>query len=320
MKKILTLLLWLGGSVAFGQSINGVSPSTISVDGANATAAKVLILPQVQQTVVFNTSATPSPVVPQPTQASQWFQMNGNGEALVEFSANAFVGNYSVQGSDNPTPVSTPGTNIQTLVQDTTVVTGGSASETKNWAYAIREGWKWIRFVAQPDALTNTVTGSLNIQVRLFGNPTAGDAARSYVSGVPWKSMDTLAPTGTILSAAGGTPVTTFYDYKLPQSAHGINIYTNVAGVSGASTIVSYVYEKDPVSGQLQSVGAGVATHAANYSSIMINPGYAAPYPVATPPAGQIILSIPLAQDIVIGNAQSGTGATTFSQSVVPIQ
>ncbi len=321
MKKILALLLWLGGSVAFAQSINGYSPSVIAVDGSNATLSKVLTLPQVQATVTYNASATPSPVAAQPTQASNWFPMNGNGAAMVEFSTNAFTGNYSIQVSNNPTPVSTPGTNIQTIVQDTaTAAAGGAGAQTKNWDYFIREGWKWIRVIAQPDASTNINTGTLNTQIRLFGNPIPGDASRSYLSGVPWKQSDAINGLNTVLSAAGATPVTTFVEYKLPQTAHGINIYTNVAGVSGASTIVSYVFEKDPTSGQLQQVGAGASTHAANFSSILINPGYSSPYPVATPPTGQTILSFPMAQDIVIGNAQSGTGATTFSQTIVPIE
>ena len=316
MKKILTLLLWLGGSVAFGQSINGVSPTVIGIDGSNTTAAKVLTLPQVQATLTYNASATPSPVVPQPTQASSWFQMNGNGAALVEFSTNGYTGNYSIQVSDNPTPVSTPGTNIETAVADTTVVAGGTNTQTKMWDYVIREGHKWIRFIAQPDALTNINTGTLNTQIRLFGNPVAGDAARAYTSGVPWKSIDSLAAVGS-----AGVTGTTYYEYKLPQGAHGFNLYTNVASLNGASTVVSTVYQKDPFTGILQSIG--VATTSAGVTgmfTVRVSPGYASPYPVATPPTGQTIISTNVAQDLVIGNFFSGAGTMTYSQDAVPVQ
>jgi hypothetical protein len=313
-KRITALLIWLGlVGVAVAQSINGVSPSVISVDGSNVTAAKVLTLPQVQPTLVLNASPTPSPFPTQTPQISNWFPMNGNGAALVEFSGNTFTGSYSVQVSDNPTPVSTPGTNIYTVVSDTSsFASGASPVVTKNWSYYIREGWRWIRFVTSQET---TNTGTLNMQVRLFGNPPAGDASRSYLSGVPWKQSDNFINAGVISGAQ-----TVYYDYKLPQTAHGFNLYTDVSGVSGASTLISTIYVKDPYTGQLQSIGVGSTNHTANVNTIIVNPGYASPYPVATPPTGQTIIGVPVPQDIVIGDAFTGTGATTLTQTAVPIQ
>lgn len=183
--------------------------------------------------------------------------------------------------------------------------------------YYVREGYKWIRLVAIPDASTNINTGTLNMQVRLFGNPPTGDASRSYTSGVPWKSSDVLVPVNTSSGAA-----TTLYDYKLPQGAHGFYLNTNIQGVSGASTIVSEIFTKDPVSGQLQALGAGLVTigHATGYVQIQVNPGYGSPYPIATPPAGTIIYDQAVGQDLVIQDAITGTGSVTFSQSAAPIQ
>ena len=319
MKKIIALMLWLVGSVCYGQSVNGVSPSTVAVDGSNTTAAKVIVWPQVQATIVYNASATPSPIVPQPTQVSNWFPLNGNGSIGVEFASNTFVGSYQVQVSDNPTPVSTPGTNVYTVVADTaTNVAGGQGSQTKNWMYFIREGYKWMRLLVTPESTNN---GTLNVQARLFGNPPAGDAIRSYVSGVPWKSADQLASSVTQSNGA----VTYFYDYKLPQDAHGFNLFTNVSAVSGAATITSTVEVKDPTTGQLQSIALGTAAAATGFSTITVGPGYAAPYPVATPPAGQIYISAAVNQDVVIKNVvQASTsptpGSITFSQAAVPIR
>lgn len=303
-KKILTLLLWLGGSVAFAQSINNQSPVINSVDGSNTTAAKVLTLPQCQSTP--GTTATP--------QTSNWFQMNGNGAALVEFSGNTLAGTYSVQVSNNPTPVSTPGTNIYTVVQDTaTYGSGGQGAQTKNWSYMIREGWKYIRFLFTPESGNG---GTLNIQVRLFGNPLPGDASRSYVSGVPWKATDQLA-NSVVQSGAG----TIYYDYKLPQTAHGLYVYNNDLGVSGASTWVCTLMAKDPTSGQLQAIAVDQTQPlAAGFNTMVVNPGYNSPYPVATPPASTTFVSLPVGQDLVIKNAFTGSGATTFSQNIVPIQ
>lgn len=301
-KRIFTLLLWLGGSVAFGQSINGANITSISTDGSNVTAAKVMTLPQVQSTV----GVTPTP------QTSAWMPLNGNGAAMVEFSANTLTGTYSVQVSNNPTPVSTPGTNLYTVVQDTaTFATGGQGAQTKNWAYFIKEGWKYIRVLCTP-ATGNT--GTLNFQVRLFGNPSSGDAQRSYVTGVPWKQSDNLY-NATVQSGAA----TVYSDYKLPYGSRGIHVFTQTAGVSGASTLTTTVNIKDPVTGILQPVAVNTATLAAGFTTLTISPGYANPYPVATPSAGQVFFNIPLPQDIVIQNGFTGSGATTYTQSVVPI-
>jgi hypothetical protein len=311
-KRILALLLWLGGAPAFAQSIQGASPSVIGIDGSNVTAAKVLTLPQVQPTVIYNTSPTPSPVVPQPTQVTNWIQLNGNGAVLVEAFTNTFSGYYSVQFSNNPTPVSTPGANLYTVIRDaSTYASGGAGGETCNFGDMVSDGYRWMRFVAQPDSSN---TGTLNFQARLFGNPNTGDAVRTYLPGVVWKNAEVLV--NGVQAGAG----TNYYDYKLPHGATGVNIYTEVAGVSGASTITTTINEKDPQTGFLQPVGVGAASHVAGFTSIIANSGYAAPYPVATPPAGQTILGLDLPTDLVIQDGYTGTGSTTITQTIVPVK
>jgi hypothetical protein len=312
-KKLLAFFIWLGLiGVAIAQSVNGVSPSVGSPDGSNVTAAKVLTFPQVQPTLGLNASPTPSPFPTQTPQVSNWYQMNGNGGALVEFQSNTFSGYYSIQVSNNPTPVSTPGLGLYTPVRDaSTYATGGQGGETDTWAYMIKTGWKWFRLFVNQDAAN---TGTLNTQVRLFGNPPAGDAQRTYSEGVPWKSAESL------FNGVQSGAATNFIDYKLPGTATGLNIYTNIIGVSGASTIITTLNIKDPVSGVLQPVAVFPTTHAAGFASMLVGNGYASPYPVATPPAGETIISVSLPQDLVIENAFTGTGATTMTQSVAPIQ
>jgi len=255
MKKIFMMLLWLCGSTAMAQSIANQSPSLVGVDGSNVTAAKVVVYPQVQSTP----GTTPTP------QTSNWYQLNGNGAIQVEFSGNTFAGSYSVQVSNNPTPVSTPGTNIYTVVRDkSTYLSGGSETQTLNWSYIISAGWRYIRFLATPESGN---AGTLNIQTRVFGNPTTGDAQRTYQEGIPWKDSY-LVNDKTAQGAA------TFYqDFKVPSTATGFILAQNVSAVSGASTITSTVMTKDPVSGQVQSLGALAATTAAGYTTLCIAPG-----------------------------------------------
>lgn len=310
-KRIIALMLWLSGGVVCAQSINSQSlQPNGGPDGSFSQAARVLTLPQAQSTP----GTTPTP------QYSNWYPMNGQGAALVEFNSNTLAGQYSVQVSNNPTPPATgaPGTtptpSIYTVVQDASSYnTGGQGGETKDWSYYIREGWKYIRFYFNPESGN---AGTLNVQVRMFGNPPTGDAARSYTSGVPWKQSDILAQS-VVQSGAG----TVYYDYKLPQGAHGFYLYTDDLGVSGASTLTTTVYSKDGSTGQLQSLGVNATIpHAAGFNTMIVNTGYSSPYPVATPPANTTVIGVPVPQDIVIGNAFTGTGATTFTQNVVPVQ
>lgn len=303
-KRILALLLWLGGAPVFAQSINNQSPAVIGVDGSNVTGAKVLVLPQIQSTV----GVTPTP------QTSAWFQMNGNSGALVEFSGNTFAGTYSVQVSNNPTPISTPGQNLYTEAQDTaTYSSGGQGAQTKNWSYSISRGFRYIRFLCTPETGN---TGTLNIQIRLFGNDVSpGDAEHTFTDGVPWKSREGLVGLGTIQATA----VTEFYDYKLPKDASGASFYTVISGLGASTTLTTTVMQKDPTTGLLQSVGVGTVQTAAGLSTIVAHPGYASPFPVATPPAGFNYLSVALPQNIVIKDVVTGTGPVTFSQSAVPL-
>jgi len=311
-KRIMFLLLWLGGGIAFGQTINNVAPSSIGVDGTNNTGDKVITLPQVQTTPL----GTPTP------QTSSWFQLNGNAAMMVEFSANTFAGSYSVQVSDNPTPVSTPGVGYYTVTQDdATYGSGGQGAQTKNWAYLISEGWKWVRFLCTPETGN---TGTLNIQARLFGSGNANatgavgaNAVRSYQSGVPWRSVDQL------VNSLGFAAATNYYDYKLPYNAGGFNLYTNILGKSGTVTLAPTVYFKDPVSGLLQSIGVspiGTAAAVTGLSTMVLTTAYTAPYPVATPPAGTCFIGVNPVQDVVIGDVITGTGSVTFSQDCSPIK
>jgi hypothetical protein len=315
-KRLLAFLIWVGiVGVAVAQSVNGVSPSLLSVDGSNVTAAKVLTFPQVQPTLGLNASPTPSPFPTQTPQISNWFPMNGNGAALFEFSSNTLAASYQIQVSDNPTPVTTPGTNIYTAVQDTaTYASGGQGEQTKNWSYFIREGFKWFRLLVTQET---TNTGTLNVQVRLFGNPPAGDAARSYTSGVPWKQSDVLAAPGSTASA-----VTYYYDYKVPQGAHGFDLYSDLSAVSGATTLTVTINKKDPGTGQLIALGGGaqIIGHAAVFADMTVNAGYGSPYPIATPVANTCIFSQAVPEDIVVEDAFTGTGTSTYSQTAVPIQ
>lgn len=300
-KRILVLILWLAGPGAcLAQSINNQNPVVIGVDGSNTTGAKVLTLPQVQSTPL----GTPTP------QTSAWYQLNGNGAAQVEFSTNTFTGTYSVQVSNNLTPVSTPGTNIYTITQDTATY-AAQLSETHNWSYMVR-GWRYIRFLATP-ATENT--GTLNFQVRLFGNGvSAGDANRTYGEGVPWKSRSELISPSIALSSG-----TYYYDYKTPQQASGIGVFTN-AVASGTVTLTTTICFKDPISGGLQSIAVGTPQTTTSLGSIFVHAGYASPYPVATPPAGFTYVSMSVPQDIVVKDVVQGSGTITCTQSAVPIQ
>ena len=296
-KKILALLFSLISGVAFSQTINGKSPAVLTVDGANVTAVKVLTLPQVQSTV----GVTPTP------QTSSWYQLNGNGAVLVEFSGNTFTGTYSVQVSNNLTPVSTPGTNLYTVVKDTSTFTsGGSLALTKNWYYVIRSGWRYIRFLCTPETGN---TGTLNIQARVFGNPPTGDAARSYTEGIPWQDSDTL------VSAVSQTAVTNYYDYKLPTMAKGLYMYQNISTVSGAATLIANVEAKDPTSGQIVSLtGNTMAASAVSYAGICLSGAI-----TGTGPTGLTFYQIPAGNHLVVKDTITGTGNCSFSQTIVPI-
>ena len=174
------------------------------------------------------------------------------------------MGNYGIQVSNNPTPFPTGTPIVYTVVQDHALASG-QGSQTKNWTYYIKNGWKWWRAFAIPD---QTNGGTLGIQVRQFGP----DSSHSYQEGVPWQSNDTLqASTANVAS-------TIYYDYKLPMSAHGFNIYDNVSAVSGACTLTQTVFVKDPYSGALQSVvGQSALTHSTGLNTLVCAPGIALP-------------------------------------------
>lgn len=322
-KKLIVILMWMGVvGVALAQSIQGLGPASSQSDGQNTGLTTLYIYPQVQPTIIYNASPTPSPLVPQPTQVSNWLPLNTKQAFIVEAGSNTFTGYYAVQVSNNPTPVATNVSNIHTIMRDdATWATGGQGEQTFDWLFNVASGWKYMRFVVIPESGN---TGTLNLSARVFandGNVQELVNNHSYTNGVQWKSAENIVAPNTVLSSGSSSvPITLFYDYKVPQGASGLNLYNNVAGVSGASTITSYICEKDPVSGILQQVAAGTTTHAAGFLTISCVPSYASPYPVATPPTGQTIVPVHLPQDVVVEDILQGTGATTLSQNIVPIQ
>lgn len=308
--RLIALLLWLVGGLAFGQSINGVSPTSAGLDPSNSTGDKVLTLPQVQTTP----GGTPTP------QTSNWYQLNGNAAVMVEFQSNTFAGSYAVDVSNLPTPVSTPGVGYYTAVQDdATYTSGGQGTQTKNWAYILSDGWKWFRFRTTPETGN---AGTLNLQARVFGSGPQGttgaigaSANRTFGKGVPWKSADILNNAAVL--AAG-----TFYsDYKMPMDAQGFIVYNNI-GVSGTVTLVSTVCYKDPTTGQLLAQVLGPATGAGSNSAgelaIRMKSSFAYAIPAATPSVSTTYGGLDGVQDIVIKNVVTGTGAVTLTQSAVP--
>lgn len=298
MKKFLTLMLLLFVGVAWGQSINGSGPSNTISDGTNLDNTKVLVFPQVQSTP----GTTPTP------QTSNWITLNSAQAVQVEFSSNTFAGKYSVQVSNNPTPVSTPGTNIYTVVQDnSTWASGGEGTQTINWAYIIKSGWKYMRFLCTPE--TGNV-GTLNISARVFkDNLNNLSVNRIQSEGIPYEDSRVLVN----VSAQGA--VSNYYQYKLPNGFSGFYLYQNVSAVSGASTITCTPYVKDPVSGILQAMGSGVATHATGFSFYGAAAGL-----TGSAPSGGTFYTFPVAGNIVIGDAITGTGNSTFTQTIVPVK
>jgi len=143
-------------------------------------------------------------------------------------------------------------------------------------------------------------------------------ATRIKLSAQPWKISTVFDPIERILhrleadctvDSAQGRPV--FYEdshrgwYDLVEALRGLI----VDGLKDSG--VTY---------RIQDIADASLTHAAGTNTLRLSPGYAAPYPVATPPAGQDIVSAALSQDLVIKNVFTGSGATTFTQTIVPVR
>ena len=67
-KRILILLGLLVAGAAYAQSINNQSPANVAVDGTKTQNTTLYQLPQVQPTLTYNLSPTPTAIQPQPTQ------------------------------------------------------------------------------------------------------------------------------------------------------------------------------------------------------------------------------------------------------------
>ena len=141
-KKILALLFSLVGGLAFGQTISNKTGNPNTVDGQNLGNTTVYTMPQIQSTPL----GTPTP------QTSSWMSLTGAQALQVEFSSNTFNGSYSVQVSNNPTPVSTPGTNIFTVVRDKADYTT-QGGQSFGWSYFITKGWKYFRLCCEEIAI-----------------------------------------------------------------------------------------------------------------------------------------------------------------------
>lgn len=319
MKKKLTVLLIFFGivGIAIAQSIQGLGPASSQSDGQNTGMTTLYIYPQIQPTIVYNASPTPSPLVPQPTQVSNWLPLNTKQDVLIEAGGNTFTGYYAVQVSNNPTPAATNVSQIHTIMRDdTTYASGGSNSETLQWLYNIAAGWKYMRFVVIPESGN---TGTLNLSARVFandGNVQGLVNTHTYVDGVPWRGSEVVS--NNITDAAVTT--TNYQDYKLPRSATGLSLFTDVSSVSGAATITTTIYQKDPNTGQLQALAKTAASAVTGVYVLNVAPGYASPYPIATPSNGLTYYSTKLPQDLVIGNAITAPGTITYSQTAQPLQ
>lgn len=300
MKKIITLLLWLGGSVAYGQTIQNQSFGYLSQDGTKIQNSSYYSLPQVQGTPLMQATATITP------QVSNWFQLNGQQGAQMEFQAIGYLGTYQVQVSDNISSSATPIPPYYTIVQDAAIVaTPGPGAQTLNWSYFVKNGWKYLRVIANP---STSNTGTLNVNMRTFGS----DVQRGNLQeGVPWQGSAVLIPSANYATPGGG-----FAEFKLPYMAHGVELIQNITAITIAATpsLTGTLYTKDPQSGVIMAVGTPVKSITTSTTVYEWTAGAS-----GTASANINYFTFPANQDIVFQWVGAGTSLATLTFSVTAI-
>lgn len=196
-------------------------------------------------------------------QTGGWIDMAGSSGFTAEIimglgggvtAATGYEGSYQIQVSNDQI-------HVYTVWQDN----NPSFVQAYNYAYTNKTGWRYVRPVATP---TTGNTGTLNIQIKAFGNEIGRNLGAEGVADEG--PVNVFTEPASVFTAA-----VTFTDFKIPAGYTGVEFWINCTALSGTSFTPTF-YKKDPVSGNYITIGTGVAVTGTGETVVKIGRGLTA--------------------------------------------